>query len=147
LLRPEPYLRALLANSPDVISVLNPRGLLEYVSPSVTGLLGYEPEALLGRNAFSLVHPQDVAAARRAFQQVLKDPALKTRLELRCRKPDGAWCALEVLGQNRLQDPVLAGVVFSSRDVGKRQSAENERPESQQPLQLAAQGSAPSIGD
>jgi PAS domain S-box-containing protein len=145
-MRREPYLRALLANSPDVISVLNQRGLLEYVSPSVTALLGYEPEALLGRNAFSLVHPQDVAAAQRALHQVLNDPALKTRLELRCRKPDGAWCAVEVLGQNRLQDPVLAGVVFSSRDVGERRSVENERPERRQRLQLAAQASDGRIG-
>src|SRR6266481_519351 len=74
LIRREKYFRNLTANSPDVLTILNREGVFQYNSPALKRLLGYEPEQLAGRNAFALVHPDDLPSARRAFERALEDP-------------------------------------------------------------------------
>ena len=102
LLRREKYFRALTENSLDILTILSRDGVFQYNSPSVKHVLGYEPEELSGQNAFALIHPDDLPNAMQAFEQALKDPALRVTQELRFRRKDGSWCHLEVVGQNRL---------------------------------------------
>lgn len=124
LIRREGYFRALTENSLDVLTILSREGVFQYNSPSIKHVLGYEPDELSGRNAFELVHPDDVAGAARALDGALKYPELRVTHECRYRRRDGTWCHLEVVGQNRLGDPHIAGVVLNSRDVTERKRAE-----------------------
>src|SRR5882724_3154614 len=124
LIRREKYFRNLTANSPDVLTILNREGVFQYNSPAVKRVLGYEPQELAGRNAFALVHPDDLSHAKRAFERALHDPELRVTHEFRCRRLDGSWCDLEVVGQNRLDDPDIAGVVLNVRDISERKRLE-----------------------
>ena len=124
LRRRDGYLRALTEHSLDVLSILNRDGLYKYNSPSVKQILGYEPAELAGQNAFSFVHPEDLASARRSFEQALQDPELRVTQEVRFRHRDGSWRDLEVVAQNRLADPEIAGVVVSTRDITRRKGLE-----------------------
>src|SRR6266567_7123898 len=81
LIRREKYFRALTQNSPDVLTIVNREGIFQYNSPSLKRVLGYEPEELAGRNAFALVHPDDLLSARRAFERALQDPELRVTHE------------------------------------------------------------------
>src|SRR5882672_2468968 len=49
----EAYLRSILENTQDLISILNPDGTTRYVSPSHERVLGYSPGELVGQNAFT----------------------------------------------------------------------------------------------
>ena len=120
LLRREKYFRALTENSLDLITILSPEGVLKYNSSSVKGLLGYEPEELVGRNAMDLVHPDDRPHARQALQQALHDPKLPLVRELRLQRRDGEWSHFEIVAQNQLDNPDIAGIVLTSRDVTAR---------------------------
>ncbi len=51
--------RLLADNCTDILALLSQEGRYIYVSPSCRGLLGYEPEELLGVDAATLVHPDD----------------------------------------------------------------------------------------
>ncbi len=124
LIRREKYFQNLTANSPDVLTILNREGAFQYNSPAVKRVLGYEPEELAGRNAFALVHPDDLPSARRAFERALEDPELRVTHEFRFRRRDGSWCDLEVVGQNRLGDPDIAGLVLNVRDISERKRLE-----------------------
>ena len=126
LARRERYFRALTENSLDVLTILNREGVFQYNSPSLKGVLGYEPKELTGRNAFELVHPDDLQSAMQAFEQALKNPELKITHEFRYRRRDGAWCHLEVVGQNRLDDPEITGIVLNSRDITERKDLESQ---------------------
>src|SRR5438105_2963383 len=53
----EERLRSLIENATDIITVLNRDGTRRFVSPSVQHSLGYEPQELIGKNPFDLVHP------------------------------------------------------------------------------------------
>ena len=127
LIRREGYLRALTENSLDVLSILDRQGVIQYSSPSSKLVLGYEPEELVGQNAFGFVHPDDVTEVRRSFERALEDPQLRVTLELRFRRPDGSWCEVEVVGQSRLGDPAIAGVVVNTRDIAERKALQESQ--------------------
>ena len=124
LIHRERYFRALTENSLDVVTILTRDGLFHYNSPSIKRTLGYEPEELVGRDAFQLVHPDDLPGVKGAFERALQDPQLRITIEFRCLRQDGSWCYLDAAGQNHLDDPKIGGVVVNSRDVTRRKQAE-----------------------
>jgi PAS domain S-box-containing protein len=141
LVRREKYFRTLTEHSLDVLTILSRDGLFQYNSPSLKSVLGYEPKDVAGQSAFALVHPEDLPATQRAFQRALDHPDDIITHEFRCRRQDGSWCHLEVVGQNRLDDPEIAGVVLNSRDVSDRKRAEAQLRESEEQYRLIFEGS------
>ncbi|MEY2467295.1 MAG: two-component system, cell cycle sensor histidine kinase and response regulator CckA [Verrucomicrobiota bacterium] len=126
LVRREKYFRTLSEYALDVLTILSREGNFQYNSPSLKSVLGYEPHEVAGRNAFDFVHPEDVSNTKMAFQQALEHPELTITQEFRFRHADGSWRYLETVGQNRLADPEIAGMVLNSRDIGGRKRAEAE---------------------
>ncbi len=110
-------LRLLLQYAPDVITVLAPDGGILYESPSVTRLLGYPDGSLIGENAFTFVHADDIPGVQAAFRSVLEHPAEPVRSRFRFRHQDGSWRWLETVGVNALDDPSVSGIIVNSRDV------------------------------
>jgi PAS domain S-box-containing protein len=125
LVRCEQYFRALTENALDVLTIVGPEGEFKYNSPSVKEVLGYEPRELAGRNAFELVHLDDLLLARQAFKRALEHPEQPVVHELRVRRRDGGWCHVEVIGQSWLSNPDIAGVVLNLHDVTERRQTES----------------------
>ncbi|HEX6924332.1 MAG TPA: PAS domain S-box protein [Longimicrobiaceae bacterium] len=134
LRRSEAHFRSLIENALDIITVLDAEGAILFDSPSVRRLLGYEPNELLGRNYFDLIHPEDVARVREAFNAAIRSGNLTQPVEARVRHRDGSWRVLESVSENLLDDPAVAGVVVNSRDVTERRQAEEELHESREQL-------------
>jgi diguanylate cyclase (GGDEF)-like protein len=63
----EKWHRYLVDNSPDVIYTLDSEGRFTYINQRVKSLLGYAKEELLNRHYTSLIHPEDLAIAKHAF--------------------------------------------------------------------------------
>lgn len=55
----EQRFRLLAENSADVVMRIVIGGVIAWVSPSVTGVLGWSPQDLAGRRIIELVHPED----------------------------------------------------------------------------------------
>src|SRR5947208_1964693 len=55
------WFSALVEHGADLILVVSSDGELRYASPAVTRLLGYQPDAIVGRNWLELVHPDDAS--------------------------------------------------------------------------------------
>ncbi len=114
----EAYYQALLEQSIDCITVLDETGTIRYESPSVTALLGYEPDELLGMNVFDYVHPDDIPAAVEAFSKGLGSPVGSSAyMEVRFKHKDGTWRWFGGVGWNMLNDPVVSGVILNSREI------------------------------
>ncbi len=108
----------------DVTTVADATGKVEYVSDSITRVLGYTVHEYLGLRPAELVHPDDLPeAARLAVMRETTQDSGPT-LEVRVRHKDGRWVWLEVASVNLLDDPDVAGIVTSARDITERQRAE-----------------------
>ena len=116
----------LVEASSDVILVADPDGTIRYTSPSIEGVLGYEPVALVGSNAFEFVHPDDRARFEAAHSAIAAGDPTVPRVEFRCANAEGAWVTVESHSRNLEDDPTIGGIVVYVRDVSARRARESE---------------------
>ena len=120
----EEYLRSLIENATDVVTVLNRDGTRRYVSPSVQRSTGYRPDELIGKDPLDQVHPEDAPALRELFARGIQQPDFMVTREFRVKSKDGVWRIHEATAHNLLHDPIVAGIVINSRDVTQRKRLE-----------------------
>ncbi len=114
--------RAMTESAMDIVSVLSRDAVILYQSPSVKHLLGYAPEEMIGKCQFDLVHREDVARLRTAFDELLESGQMARPVEFRVRSRDGGWRMLESIGKDCLKDPAVQGVIVNTRDVSERRA-------------------------
>lgn len=115
--------RVLVDTVPDSGALYGADNTLNYLSPSVGQVLGYDPEELLGISAFDLVHPEDLASAAHEARAAASG---KSASPLRYRHKDGSWVHLEKVTSNLLpHDSNAEGPVVDSRDFAERQRSED----------------------
>ena len=112
----EAHLRLLVENATDVVVRTTTTGVLDWVSASVSRVLGWAPEDLVGKPVFALLHPQDVADAGGA-----QDPSETPQpLSVECRMRTAAGGYRWLMCSSR---PILGahgevtGMVAGWRDV------------------------------
>ena len=99
----EKRFHALIENSSDAVTLLNPEGLVLYTSASARQVLGYAPEQLAGQNAFDLIHPDDRETMLAGFMKVVQKPREVATTQLRVRHKDGSWRWIEGTAQNSVE--------------------------------------------
>lgn len=131
--------RLLAENISDVIWATDPRFRLDYISPSVTRMLGYRPEELI-RKGFSHVvagpaYNRFISSVVRDLSPRLDDPedarALRTegyhrQITVDCIKADGHKCPTEVrLSLMWDDDGHFLGLLGIARDISEQRRTEN----------------------
>jgi PAS domain S-box-containing protein len=124
--RSENQVRSLLENLLDGILLLDMKGKVRYQSPSMERILGRKAEEVLGKSGFEYVHQDDRSHVLEAFALALKSSGSMPLVELRAWHSDGSWRVLEVLGNNLLDNPLVAGVVLNVRDISERKQIQEE---------------------
>ncbi|HEX6369395.1 MAG TPA: PAS domain S-box protein [Longimicrobium sp.] len=124
LRRSESHFRRLIENSQDTICIVAPSGAMTYMSPSSMGMLGYPPEALVGKSAFEFIHPDDAPQVAAEIERVFATPGFVGHVEYRFRHADGSWRYVEAFGQTLSPDSADEGLVANTRDVTERRLAE-----------------------
>ena len=117
--------RAYLEGSTDIITVLDENGRIQYQSPSVTRILGYDRGELVGQNGFEFIHPDDREAASEAFEGLLTGSEDHVGAEFRFRTADDEWRWLEIRGTDYRDNPDIGGIVVNSRDITERKRREH----------------------
>jgi two-component system, cell cycle sensor histidine kinase and response regulator CckA len=126
LARREKYFRALTENTLDIITIISRDGIILYKSPSIKRVTGHDPQVFIGKKLLEFVHPDDLANVKRAFEHALMHPAKEVMVQYRLCRQDGLWVELEAIGQSRVDDPDIAGVVVNSRDVTAQRRLEEQ---------------------
>lgn len=122
----------LLENSSEIITIYkyNPEKgtyLIDYVSPSVKRILGYEEDYLKGKTDLDYI-VQGKEAFENMFNQLIKHPDEKKHaaIQFLYKKENGDEIWLEATGSNLLDDPAIEGIVINTRDITERRKAERE---------------------
>jgi diguanylate cyclase (GGDEF)-like protein/PAS domain S-box-containing protein len=123
----EARFRALVQHATDIVTVVDGEGVVHYTSPATERLLGYRVDDVVNRSVFEFVHEDDALRAREGLLETLLEPGAKPPIELRIMHADGSIRAFEVVANNLLADPAVAGVVINARDVTERKAADEAR--------------------
>ncbi|GGK84959.1 hypothetical protein GCM10011405_36000 [Rufibacter glacialis] len=115
----EAKMKALLQEGFDMICIIDQVGYYSFVSGSARQIVGYDPEDLLGYNAFDLIHPEDVLRVLKDLERVVAGPAVQTQ-PFRFKSKEGQWKWMETKGVNCFQNPAINGIIINSRDVTER---------------------------
>jgi len=116
--------RKLVEHSWDTFAVMATDTTLVWVSAGVRELLGYEPQDLVGRSAFDLIHPDERERAASELASTMGTGLARPAAFFRTRHIDGSWRDVAVTSADRSQDPDLRGVVLNIRDVTDQVAAE-----------------------
>ncbi|HEU4454819.1 MAG TPA: PAS domain S-box protein, partial [Longimicrobium sp.] len=120
----ESMFRHLVESAQDMITVVDATGIIRFQSPSARRILGFEPEEMVGADAFGLVHPDDIPAVQERFTEVFTFPGTATRVLFRFRHKDGSWRHVESYARTVLPDTVEAGALGVVRDITERVEAD-----------------------
>jgi diguanylate cyclase (GGDEF)-like protein/PAS domain S-box-containing protein len=128
------WMRSVLENSSENVTVVDPDGTLRYASPAFGRMLGYNPEEAVGTmNVLDHVHPEDLSHVLEETQKALSEGGVTTnRAEYRFRHKDGSWRWVESVGTYLLDDPDVEGVVVQTRDITERKEVEEALKEAEQ---------------
>jgi diguanylate cyclase (GGDEF)-like protein/PAS domain S-box-containing protein len=124
--RSEKRFRALVQNASDVVLICTSEGTVTYQSPTAETNWGYASDELVGRPLFAVVNPDDQPALRQLFEQLQTAPGTTRGTELRVRDAGDAWCYVELILTNLLQEPDVEGLVITARDIAQRKAFENQ---------------------
>ncbi len=91
LVNSEEKYRLIVENSRDIIYILSTTGMFLYVSPSVTQVLGYRPEDLIGQPFTSIIHPDDITSLQKRFARIILEDYETEGIEYRARHFSGEW--------------------------------------------------------
>ena len=123
--REEMY-RLLSTNSGDIVSLFkaDAGATRVFVSPSVRYILGYEPDELIGKSPYALIHTEDADRVRGIVGDIVRRGTIAT-LEYRIRKKNGDFIWLESNARPFLdRNGNMLGFQSSARDITKRKQFE-----------------------
>ena len=132
LVASEQRFRALIDNCADAVALFDRHGIVQYVSPAATRVLGYDLDTYVGENAFEIIHPDDRRPTADGLAELVRCPGSQVTAELRAQHEDGTWRWFEATAVNSLSDPAIAGIVVNFHDVTARKQAEAARRDSEE---------------
>ncbi|MET3729633.1 two-component system sporulation sensor kinase A [Fictibacillus halophilus] len=115
--------RLIAEHSTDLITVIDPSGIIQYVSPSHLPVLGYEDGEIKGA-ILEMVHPDDMESLSDQFMRALvkKEPF---QSEFRLLHKNGDWILLEARGVPVMtKEGHVESLVTFARDVTKAKQTE-----------------------
>lgn len=124
----ENMFRLIAENSKDIISIHSRSGKLEYVSPSIQGILGYTPAEITGTKSSRMIWPED--------RLVLINTALKLRqhakpqlVEFRIKNADGQriWFESMIQHEYNKKGITTGRSIAVTRNIQKRKELEQEQ--------------------
>lgn len=93
------FYKFLIERSPELICFHDPNGIFLYVSPSVTSMLGYQPEELIGKNPYDYFNPLDRERIFANSHRPVLEGRERERVEYQFLRKDGKYVWLQTITQ------------------------------------------------
>lgn len=134
----ELFYRNLITESLDGIVLSDINGVIDFASPSMIKILGYDVTEVIGRPLFDFAHPEDMELAANTFKEEVNETHKVKFINIRLIKKDGktVWCI--VRGHNLLSNPHVGKMVIYFSDDTMRKQAEEALIESEKRFKAQA---------
>lgn len=135
--------RLISANSKDVIALMTSTEvpIFTFLSPSCKEVFGYEPEEIVGRSLFELIHPDDKLKIQHEIHPVTIQGQTQT-IQNRVIKKDGTIIYVEYVSGPAFDDHgVQIGLLATIRDITEQKLAEFKLEESERLYRLISSNS------
>ena len=112
-------------HSTTLLTLLDENGVVQYESPAIERLYGYDQDALVGEQVTDYFHPEDRERVAAAFRRVVaSEDYIEEAVEYRHEQVDGTYTWVEsVASANPTPDGYY---VVNSRDISARKERERE---------------------
>ncbi len=128
LLRESRRYRTMIEQASEVLFEATPEGVLTYVSPSWSALLGRPREEVLGRHFGTFIHPEDLARVEQSLALLRAAGGTSPEVELRVAHADGQWLWFAVRSTAVCDGAGdLLYVVGLARDITAHRAADQDR--------------------
>ncbi|WP_165857820.1 PAS domain S-box protein [Halonotius pteroides] len=126
-------------HSTDLLTLLDPSGVVLYESPSIERLYGYDQEELVGEQVAEYFHPEDRDRVVEAFSAIVSDDGNHVEtVEYRHEMADGSYKWIETTGSS---NPTTDGnYVINSRDISERKQRERQLQRTREQVQSERDG-------
>lgn len=113
----EKRFRALVDNAEDIISLVDEKGIVIYVSPAFVKATGYNVEYMIGRKFSEIMHSEYVSESENIFKELMQNPGKVYHKQNRFKHKDGHFIWVEGDIVNLLNDENVKAIVANHRDV------------------------------
>lgn len=134
LRRSEALWHSLVQNSSDMLTLIDSEGTILFISSSVTRILGYTAEDLIGANIYLYADPEYRIAMVDLVQRVIRDKQHPVNDWCPVQHASGEWRIVEITVTNMLDNSIIGAIVINSRDVTERMRAAEELEEARRAL-------------
>ena len=118
--------RLLIENSSDIIIIVSKNFIIQFLSPSVSRLLGYHESELIGTSVLEILLDKDVEVASQLFSKILSNNQPLVGEELKIKNANGDYLLFETVAVNMLEDDNINGIIINCHDITNRKKTENE---------------------
>lgn len=123
----EERFRLLSEHATDIIVRISPFGELEYVSPSVKRVLGFQPEDLVGHSTFDFIFEDDYNTVCDAHNKLMESlEPLTFAFRLHCADGSVVWCESQAMSIRDPQTSEVLNIIASMRDITQRKQLERK---------------------
>ncbi len=117
---------SLIANASDVIMIVDPSGVVGFVSPASQRVLGLAPAEMAGRNLADVWSSEAAGSLSRFLAEIEAAPSGTVGpIELRYLR-GARQCVVECVGSNLTQDSAVEGYALNLRDISERKALEEQ---------------------
>ena len=102
------------------------RGMVVKIDESMTKILGWTSEEMVGRRSLEFIHPEDHSLAVDNWMEMLASRGPGRRVRLRHQRRDESWVWFEVTNHNLFDDPDYGCIVSECVDISDEMQAHEE---------------------
>ncbi len=123
----EERFRSLIEYSSEITCVVDAKGVINFISPSVTASLGYIENELVGQNIFELISPEHYKKAKENYKACLSnDSNIKYDVYLVKKKQKG-YAYLRAILTNHIDKKGINGFIINAQDVTEFIKSEKDK--------------------
>ncbi len=130
----EEFWRRLIQYSNNSFFIVDDKAIIRYVSESINAMMGYMPDEIIGTSIFDHFYEQDKKKAKIFFERILLKKSIHSithRVICKNRKIK----YMESMANNLLNNPIVQGVIITTRDITSTHKAQIETQETKNYLE------------